>query len=101
MDKGQGRTISNKSNGNKAEPSYPTTANPGYPNTAETQENDHRFNIMKVILVFKREMNKSFKVIQENTIKLVNEINKIVQDVEIEIEAIKKTQSQRIMEMKT
>jgi hypothetical protein len=48
---------------------------------------------MKVILVFKREMNKSFKVIQENTIKLVNEINKIVQDVEIEIEAIKKTQS--------
>jgi hypothetical protein len=44
-----------------------------------------------MIQAFKDEMNKSLKEIQENTIKQVNEINKIVQDLKVEIKSIKKT----------
>ena len=37
--------------------------------------------------------------IQENLIKQVKEMNKTVQDLKMEIEAIKKTQSEEILEM--
>jgi hypothetical protein len=40
---------------------------------------------------FKEEMNKSHKEVQENTIKTVK-MNKTVQDLKMEIEAMKKTQ---------
>jgi hypothetical protein len=43
--------------------------------------------------------NKSLKDILENAIKLVTEINNIVQDLEVEREAIKKTQTEEILEM--
>ena len=62
----------------------PTTASPGYPN-------DLKSNLLKMIETFKEEMNKSLKEIQENTIKQVKKINKIAQDLKVEIEAIKKT----------
>ena len=51
------------------EPSYPTTASPGYFSIVEAQENDFKSNLVKVIDAFKEEMNKSFKEIQENTIR--------------------------------
>jgi uncharacterized protein YllA (UPF0747 family) len=41
--------------------------------------------------VFKEETNKSFKDIHENTIKQMKEINKTVQDLNVQIEEIKKT----------
>ena len=44
-------------------------------------------------------MNKFLKEIQENTIKQVNKINKTVQDLKMEIEAIKKTQTEGILEI--
>lgn len=56
----------NKSNKNKshaAEPNHPTKTSPGYPNAAETQENNNKFNIMKMIVVFKDEI----KILQSNT----------------------------------
>jgi hypothetical protein len=49
--------------------SYPTTASPGYPNTTKAQENDLKYNFIKMAEAFKEEMNESLKEIQENTIK--------------------------------
>jgi hypothetical protein len=46
-------------------------------------------------------MNKSLKEILENRIKLMNKINKTVQNLKMEIETIKKTQTEGTMEMKT
>jgi len=48
-----------------------TTVSPGYPNTREAQENDFKSNLTKMIQSFKEEINKSFKEIQENTIRKV------------------------------
>jgi DNA repair ATPase RecN len=80
------------------------------------QENGHESNLMKMIEAFKEEMNKSLKEIQENIIKQVedlqnktnkhkaiqekvNEIDKIGQDLKMEIETIKKTKAKAILEM--
>jgi hypothetical protein len=52
-----------------------------------------------MIEAFKEEINKSLKNIQENTIKHMKEMNKTVQDLKVEIEAIKKTQTEEILEM--
>jgi len=54
---------------------------------------------MKMIENFKEKINKSRKEIQENTIKQGKEINKIVQDLKMEIETIKKTQTEAILEI--
>jgi hypothetical protein len=48
---------------------------------------------MKILEAFKKEINKSLKEIQKNTIKQVKEMDKIVRDLKMEIEAIKKTSS--------
>jgi hypothetical protein len=53
-----------------------------------------------IIEAFKEEMN-NLKALQENTIREVKEMNKTVQDSEIEIEAIKKTQTEVILEIVT
>nr|AAL79523.1 age-related protein [Mus musculus] len=79
---------------------YPSTANPGYPNTTRAQENDLKSNLIKMIETFREEANKSLKDIQENAIKMVKGINKIVQVLKVEIQAIKKTQNEGILEMK-
>jgi hypothetical protein len=80
------------------EPNNSTTPSPGYPNTAKTQD-DFISNFIKMIGAFKEEMNKSLKEIQENTIKQMKEMNKTVQDLKIEIEAIKKTLTEGILDM--
>jgi hypothetical protein len=49
-----------------SEYSYPTIASPGYPNTSESQGNDLKFSLIKMIEVFKEEMNKSLEEIQLN-----------------------------------
>ena len=54
---------------------------------------------MKIVEAFKKEMNKFLKEIQENIIKQVKEMNKTVQDVKMETEAIKKVQAEGILEM--
>ena len=47
-----------------------------------------------MIEAFKEEMNKSLKEIQENTIKQMKGINKTVKDLKLEINTIKKTQTE-------
>jgi archaellum component FlaC len=46
---------------------------------------------MKMIEAFKEELNKFIKEIQENIIKQVKEMNETVEDLKMEIEAIKET----------
>jgi hypothetical protein len=41
--------------------SYPTTANPEYSNTVKAQEDDVKYNLIKMMDVFKQEINKSLK----------------------------------------
>ena len=53
---------------------------------------------MKIIEAFKEEMNKFLKEIQENIIKQVKEMNKIIQDLKMETEA-KRKYKQGILEM--
>jgi hypothetical protein len=73
MGKGQCRNTINKSQGNMVltEPRYPTTASSEYLNTAESQENNLKSNLMKMIETFKEEMNTFLKEIQENILKQV------------------------------
>ena len=83
---GQCKNTVNISQGNMVppEPSYPATGSPRHSNTVDTQENDFKLSLTKMIETLKEEMNKSFKEIQE--------MNKTVKDLKMEIEAIKKTQ---------
>jgi hypothetical protein len=98
-----------------SEPNSPTTASPGYPKTLEKQDSDLKSHLIMMIEVFKKDINKSLKEIQENTgkwvealkgetqkfpkelqentTKQVKELNKIIQDLKMEIEIIKKSQS--------
>jgi hypothetical protein len=54
---------------------------------------------MKVTVTLIKETNKSLKEIEENIMIQVKEINKIVQDMKVEIEAIDKTRTEGILEM--
>lgn len=73
MLKEQHKNTINKTQGNmtSTEPSCPATTNPGYPNETEAQEEDFKFNLMKLIKAFKKDMNKFLKEIHENTFKQV------------------------------
>ena len=53
-----------------------------------------------MIEAFKEDVNNSHKETQENTIKQVKELNKTVQELKMEIEAIKKIQMEANLEMK-
>jgi hypothetical protein len=115
--RGKHKTISNRNQYTRASsnPSSPTTASPEYTNTLENQEADLKSYLMKIIESFKedinnslkeiqestgkQETNKSLKEIQENTIKWVKELNKVVQDLKMEIETIKKAQMEANLEM--
>jgi len=53
---------------------------------------------MKIIEAFKEEIIESLKEINENIIKQVKKVNKTVQKLKKEIETIKKTQTEVILE---
>jgi hypothetical protein len=53
---------------------------------------------MKIIESFKEDINNSVKEIQENTGKQVKELNKVIQDLKVEIETIKKTEVEANLE---
>ena len=98
------------------EPSYATTAGHEYSNLAETQEKDLKTNYRKMMELLKEKMNESLKEFQENTntwrkwttplkklqntnkdLKRKKKRNTTVQVLKMEIEAIKKTQTDKIL----
>ena len=62
-------------------------------NVAETQEKDLIVDSMTRTEALKKEMNKSLKESDKNTRKPWSKMNKTVQDLNLEIKSIKKTQS--------
>lgn len=60
-------------------PAILLAASPGNLNKLESQENDHKSIIMKMIEAFEEEMHKCHKEVQVNSIKQEMEINKIAQ----------------------
>ena len=56
-------------------------------------------NSAKDVEALKVETQKSLKELQENTTKQVIELNKIIQDLKMEVETIKKTQRETILEI--
>lgn len=65
-------------------------------NETEAQEEDLKSNLINIIEVFKEDMDKSLKEIQENTFKHVKDMNKTL---EKRMESTKKTQIVAIMEI--
>jgi methyl-accepting chemotaxis protein len=100
MLKGKHKSISNRSQNTWAssEPSS-TTANPEYTNTPENQESALKSFLMKLIESFKEDINNSLKGIQGNTGKQEKELNKVIQDLKLVVETIKKTQMEANLEM--
>jgi uncharacterized protein YukE len=103
MVKGKHKTKSNRSQymWASSEPSSPTTASPEYNNTPENQKADLKSYLMKIIESFKEDINNSLKEIQENTGKQVEELNKVTQDLKVEVKTIKKTQMEAKLEMES
>jgi chromosome segregation ATPase len=56
-------------------------------------------NTAKQVQVLKEEAQKSLKELQENTTKQVMELNKTIQDLEMEVETMKKTQRETTLEI--
>jgi hypothetical protein len=73
MSRGKGKNISSRNQGYLAspEPISPTTVSPEFPNTPEKEDYDLKLHIMMMIGDFKKDINNSFKEIQENIGKQV------------------------------
>ena len=54
---------------------------------------------MKIVESCKKDINNSLKEIQKNTGKHEKELNKVIQDLKVEVETIKKTQMEAKLEM--
>ena len=54
--------------------------------------------MMMMMEDYKKEINNSLKEIQENTSKQVKELNKTIQDLKMEVETIKKSNTNNYME---
>jgi esterase/lipase len=82
-----------------SEPSSSITESLEYTNTHENQESVLKSYLMKIIESFKEDINNSLKEIQENTGKQLKELNKVIQDIKVEVETIKKTQIEANLKM--
>ncbi|KAL6073605.1 hypothetical protein STEG23_027906 [Scotinomys teguina] len=100
-----------------SEPSPSTTARPEYHNVEEPEENNLKNNFMRMLEAFIKERKNSLKEIENKTNKTLEEINKslkqsqekhekavkqvkeTVQDLKSEIETMKKTQTEEILEI--
>lgn len=65
----------------------------------ESQEDGLKSNLIKLIKDFKEEMDKSLKEIWENIIKQVQELNKTIQDLKMEIKVVRKRQTEGILQV--
>jgi chromosome segregation ATPase len=99
-----GGKLKNRRNRNQgylpsSESNSPTIASPGFTSTPEKQ--DIYLNLLSIIMIedYKKDINNSLKEIQENISKQVKELNKIIQDLKVEVETIKQTQRMAILEI--
>jgi len=74
-----------------SEPNTPTIAIPGKTITAEKPDMDLKSLFMVMMEGYKKDVKNSLKEIQENTFKWVKELNKIIQDLNMKVETIKKS----------
>ena len=74
-----------------SEPNTATIANPVKTITAEKPDMDLKSLFMVMMEGYKKDVKKSLKEIQENTFKWVKELNKIIQDLNMKAETIKKS----------
>ena len=82
-----------------SKPSSLTTACPEYKDTPENQESVIKSCLMEIIECFKEDINNSLKEIKESIGKQANELNKVIQDLKVEVEIIKKTQVEANLKM--
>lgn len=71
-----------------------------YCNIVEVQDKDLKIAFRNVIEILKEGMNRALKEIYENTSMQWKEMNKIAQDMKVDVESIKKTQPEGNLEMK-
>lgn len=71
------------------QPSHPTTAGPEKCNMEEAQDKNFNMAFMDMLEVLKEDTNTSIK----STKTVESEMKKTVQDLQVEIESIKKTQT--------
>ena len=90
MAKGKCKNLTNRNQGYMAssEPNSSTTASHGYPNTPEKQDLDLKSHRMMLIEQFKKDVNNSFKEIQENTGEQVEYLKEETQKYLKELEEI-------------
>jgi hypothetical protein len=94
----------NRSNRNQgylasSESNSSTLASPGYTITAEKQDKDLKPLLMIMMEDFKKEINSSFKEIQENASSQVKELNKTIQDLKMEVETEKKSERETALKI--
>ena len=82
-----------------SEPNTPTIASPGKTITAEKPDMDLKSLFMVMMEGYNKDINNCLKEIQENTFKWVKELNKIIQDLNMEVETIKKSQRVTTLEI--
>jgi gas vesicle protein len=74
-----------------SEPNSPTTARPGYTITPEKQYTNLKLLLIMMMEDFKKEINNLLKELQENTSNQAKELKKIIQDLKMKVETIKKS----------
>jgi hypothetical protein len=97
---GKDKNRSNRNQGYLAssELNSPIIANPGYTIIPEKQDMDLKSLLLMMMEGYKKEIKNSPKEIQENTSKQVKEFNKIIQDLKMEVETIKKSKRETTLE---
>ena len=120
MAKGKCKNLTNRNQDHSpsSEPSTPTLPSPGHPNTPEILDPDLKAYLMMMVEDIKKDFNNSLKEIQENTAKQVEDIKekaqkslkelqenttkqvieliKTIQDLNMEVETIKKTNGRQL-----
>jgi hypothetical protein len=108
-------TNRNQDHSPSSEPSTPTSASPGYPNTPEKLDPDLKAYLIMMVEDIKKDINNSLKEIKENTAKDLQvlkekeentskqkmEMDKTILDLKREVDKIKKTQSEKTLEIET
>jgi wobble nucleotide-excising tRNase len=98
---GKHKNRSNRNQGYLAPSEYnsPTIAIPRYTITPEKQDMDLNSLLMMMMEDYKQDKNNSLKEIQENTSKQVDELNKTIWDIKMEVEIVKKSQGETTLEI--